>query len=321
MKKIFFLALFANLFLNYFFTVGQNKNTVQANNPIGLGIAEHRDFVLSTGDLVVCGDDQVFVLNGDAAKKGEVKYKWKWRASEAKEELPASYQGLLATLDECKPVDHHTKLLITSSGGATILLDIASKKVLFYAKTPMAHSADLLPNNRIGVANSTHVSGNSLEIYDIGKNEQVIYKDSLYSGHGIVWDDASKQLLALGFDELRIYELANWSSSEPKLHLVKSYKLPDEGGHDLSKVDKEHFLVSTHHGVWVFDTEKELFEPFVPLATHVNVKSANYDRNSDNLVFTIAEESWWTFNIYGENPKIKLHIPSVKLYKVRTVSN
>ncbi|SKB28474.1 hypothetical protein SAMN05660226_00383 [Parapedobacter luteus] len=298
MNKMFFITLFVGLFIHISCIAG--------------------DGVLQAGDLIACGDDQVFILDGKAAEKNVVKCKWTWRASESKNQLPAAYQPLLATLDECKPVDGNTKLLITSSSGATVLLDIASKKVLFYAKTPMAHSADLLPGNRIAVANSTHELGNSLEIYDIGTSERVIYKDSLYSGHGVVWNESRKQLLALGFDELRAYELVNWSSEKPALKLVKSYKLPDDGGHDLSKVDESHFIVSTHHHVWLFhDTGEGFFEPFTPLANRVNVKSANYNQDTGKLVYTIAEQSWWTFNIYGQTPAFTLPIPSIRLYKVR----
>lgn len=314
MKRTFFLVLFFILSLNYSFTACKEESGYIPELPS----PEDGAFVLRRGDLIACGDDQVLILKGEAADRNVVEYTWSWRASESKHELPAEYQTLLAALDDCKPVDDNTKLLVTSSSGATVLLDIASKKVLFYAKTPMAHSADLLPNDRIAVASSTHVLGNSLEIYDLGKIEQVIYKDSLYSGHGVVWDESSKQLLALGFDELRIYELVDWSSERPTLKLVKSYKLPDDGGHDLSKVDDSRFLVTTHHGVWLFNhTDGGVFEPFAPLANRVNVKSANYISDTAKLVYTIAEQSWWTFNIYGENPMFTLHIPSVKLYKVR----
>ncbi|SEK27143.1 DUF6528 family protein [Parapedobacter koreensis] len=309
MEKIRFIIFFVGLL---------SHSSLTAGNFLNMGSYRGDDFVLHAGDIVACGDDQVIILSGDAAGKNAVEYRWSWRASESKDQLPAAYQPLLATLDDCKPVDNNTKLLITSSSGATVLLDIASKKVLFYAKTPMAHSADLLPNNRIAVANSTHALGNSLEIYEVGKNEQVIYKDSLYSGHGVVWDASSKQLLALGFNDLRVYELVDWSSEKPTLRLVKSHKLPNEGGHDLSKVDESRFLVTTHHGVWLFNNTGEgLFEPFAPLADRVNVKSAYYQSDTGKLVFTIAEQSWWTFNIYGENPMFTLHIPSVKLYKVR----
>lgn len=281
--------------------------------------AQGDDFRPEPGDLVACGEDQVFILAKNDAYKGSVNYRWKWKVSDAEKQLPKAYQQLLAILDECKPVDNGTKLLLTASSGATVLLDIATKKVLFYAKTPMAHSADLLPGGRIAVANSTHQQGNSLEIYDLKYPEKVLYRDSLYSGHGVVWDAKHKQLLALGFDELRIYELVDWTSNKPKLALLKTYKLPDEGGHELSNIDNTQFLVSTHHGVWTFDLQKGLFEPFTPLAKRVNIKSANYNNESKTLLYTVAEESWWTFNIYGENPTFKLHIPEVKLYKVRVV--
>lgn len=281
--------------------------------------AQSDNFKPEPGDLVACGEDQVFILAKNDAYKGQVNYRWKWKVSDAEKQLPKAYQQLLAILDDCKPVDNGTKLLLTASSGATVLLDIATKKVLFYAKTPMAHSADLLPGGRIAVANSTHQQGNSLELYDMKYPEKPLYRDSLYSGHGVVWNQTNKQLLALGFDELRVYEPVNWTGNKPSLALLKTYKLPDEGGHELSSIDNTQFLISTHHGVWTFDLRKELFEPFTPLAERVNIKSTNYNNESKMLLYTVAEESWWTFNIYGENPTFKLHIPTVKLYKVRVV--
>lgn len=83
---------------------------------------------------------------------------------------------------------------------------------------------------------STSVEGNSLELYDIQKPEQVLFKDSLYSGHGTVWQESNETLYALGFDELRAYSLKDWETSSPSLHLEKVWKTPIERGHDLIAV-------------------------------------------------------------------------------------
>lgn len=187
----------------------------------------------SASDIIfVCGDDKVQMIDLSKSNGEQVAIMWQWAAKEATD-IPAAYQKMLATLDECKPFEKNTKLMLTSSGGATVVLDIKTKKVFFYAKTPMAHSAEILPNNRIVVANSTHSKGNSIELYDINKPEKVICKDSLYSGHGVVWNKKNKKLYALGYDELREYTLQNWESDSPALELNRYWKLPDEGGHDL----------------------------------------------------------------------------------------
>jgi len=273
--------------------------------------------LMKVGDLVACGDDKIVILDGDSAKRSVVSYKWRWQVNEAKDQLPDGYIKLLSTLDDCKPIAYNSRLLVTASSGASILLDIASKKVLWYAKTPMAHSAESLPGGRIAVVNSTHQKGNSLELYDNRQPEKVLFKDSLYSGHGVVWNEHRKALLVLGYDELRVYQLSDWKSSEPKLTKVKTFPLPSKGGHELAAVDENHCLVSAHNNVWLVDLRNGVFNPFLPLNNKENIKSANYNATTKALVYTIAEESWWTYHIYGENPSFKLHIPEIKLYKVR----
>lgn len=66
--------------------------------------------------------------------------------------LPPQYQKLLVPLDECKPVRTNTQLLLTSSGGGAILLDRKTRRPLFHAQVPMAHSAEMLAGERIVVA-------------------------------------------------------------------------------------------------------------------------------------------------------------------------
>lgn len=275
--------------------------------------------ILRPGDLVVCGDDKILVYDGSAAHAGEATLTWSWLASEAKGQLPDEYFSMLRSLDDCKPVRDNSQLLITSSSGATLLLDIASKRILFYAKTPMAHSADLLPGGRIAVANSTHVGGNSLELYDERTPEKVLYKDTLYSGHGAVWVTERQELFALGFDSLLVYRQRDWDTNRPKLEKIQAYPLPDDGGHDLSPTSSGHLLVSTHHHVWLAAMQTGEFVPFEPLKDHVNIKSANYDATTGALVYTIAEESWWTHHVYGVNPDFRIEIPDMRAYKVRVV--
>src|SRR5690606_27405576 len=76
--------------------------------------------ILRSGDLVVCGDDKIYVYDGAAARAGETKLTWSWQASEAKGQLPEAYFDMLRSLDDCKPVRGNTQLLITSSSDATL---------------------------------------------------------------------------------------------------------------------------------------------------------------------------------------------------------
>ena len=268
-------------------------------------------------EIMVCGDDTLLIIDEKESDGADVKVVWSWKVADVASQIPEIYQKYLKPLDECKPVDGGKNLLVTSSNGGVVLIERATKKCLFYAYAPMAHSADALPGGLIAVALSTNAKGNSIELYDRNKPEQVLYKDSLFSGHGAVWNDTRQRLYALGYDELREYSLVSPNTSSPSLKLEKKWTIPGIGGHDLFPVSDGELLVSEHHGVHSFDIASEKFTPFEPLAHAENIKSVNYNKSTKRLMYTIAEESWWTFNIYLKNPDKTLNIPGIKLYKVR----
>lgn len=270
-------------------------------------------------EMIVCGDDKVYIIDEKNSDGTNIKIVWQWQVAESRSQLPDVYQKYLNTIDECKSVDGNTKLLITSSNGGVLLLERKTKKCLFYARVPMAHSADLLPDQKIAVALSTHAQGNSIEIYDIRQPEKVLFKDALHSGHGAVWMSERNRFYALGFNELREYSLKNWNTSSPELKLEKTWEIPVKSGHDLFCVSKNELLISGHEGVCSFDIEQEQFTPFKPLQSVHNVKSVNYIAETNYLCYTKAEESWWTHNIYLENPNKTLTIPEMKIYKVRVI--
>ena len=267
--------------------------------------------------LAICGGNEVKIIDLSKSNGREINEVWSWNIEDGIEGLPAEYSKYLMPLDECKFVDSNKKLLLTSSHSAVVLLDIKSRKCDFYARVPMAHSADLLPNNRIAVALSTNKAGNSLEIYDISQPEKVLWRDSLYSGHGAVWHAERESLYALGYDVLREYKLKDWSTDAPALELVASTPIPVKSGHDLVKVDNERMLISGHEGVMWFDVESKEFSPFEPLKDTHNVKSVNYNHKLNRLIYTKGEVSWWTHNIYQMNPDKTITIYRMNVYKVR----
>lgn len=267
--------------------------------------------------IAVCGGNEVKIIDIEKSDGTNLHEVWSWRIDEPTDGLPADYAKYLNPLDECKFVDNNRKLLLTSSHSGVVLLDLKSRRNLFYARVPMAHSADLLPRNRVAVALSTHDKGNSLEIYDIAQPEKVLYRDSLYSGHGAVWHAERESLYALGYDVLREYKLRNWESDQPSLEMVASWPIPVTSGHDLVKVDAERMLLSGHEGVYWFDVESGQYPPFEPLKDTHNIKSVNYNAKSGRLIYTKAEISWWTHHIYQENPDKVLTIDSMNIYKVR----
>ena len=101
-------------------------------------------------EIIFCGDDTVIIIDDKASDSTDVKLNWSWKVSEVSD-LPADYQKLMIPTDECKPVDGNSKILITSSGGGVVLVDRETKKTLFYARVPMAHSAEMLPGDRKSV--------------------------------------------------------------------------------------------------------------------------------------------------------------------------
>lgn len=270
-----------------------------------------------TDEIIACGDDQVIIFKHNRTSDSTVNVVWRWNVADAID-LPPEYQKYMIPTDECKSIEGN-RILITSSGGGVALVDRESKKCIFYTYSPMAHSAELLPGNRIAVTLSTDPKGNSIELYDINKSEKVIFKDSLFSGHGVVWMEAIERLFVLGYDELRSYSLEIWDSENPKLNLTEKWTLPDNGGHDLAYVSDSSLILTTSNTVWKFNAVSEHFTPFELLMDVGNVKSVNYNEETGELIYTKGEINWWTHNIYCKNPDKVYNVPDIKLYKVRVI--
>lgn len=267
-------------------------------------------------EIVAGGDDQVIVIDFETSDTSNLNIVWSWNAGEATD-LPEVYREYIRSVDDCKSVDDNKKILLTSSSGAAVVVDRKSKRALFYAHVPNAHSAEWLPHNRIVVALSTSEGGNSIELYDMDQSDVVLFKDSLYSGHGVVWISETEKLFALGFNELREYSLKNWDTKNPELQLEKSWQIPGTSGHDLMSVSDSRLLLTTREGVWNFDVPTEVFSPFAPLETEKDVKSVYFDEKRERLIYTKAEISWWTHHIYCRNPDKIISVPDIRLYKVR----
>ncbi|MDR0582070.1 MAG: WD40 repeat domain-containing protein [Prevotellaceae bacterium] len=274
--------------------------------------------------LITCGQDQLYILDAQTSNGQELNIVWRWKLADAASQLPTAYMNYMKTLDDCKSVDDNTKLLMTSStGGGVLLLERSTKKCLFYAHAPQAHSADLLPNGKIVVALSTTEQGNSIEVYDINKPEEVLFRDELHGAHGAVWMAARNRFYALGSSVLREYSLKNWGSNTPELILEKEWSVPLGNGHDLSAVNSNTFLVSSNSSasfagkVYLFEIDTGKFTLFEPEILSGDIKSVNYIQETGWLVYTQAEENYWTENIYMINPTKKLTIPGYRMYKVR----
>lgn len=276
-------------------------------------------------EVFACGDGQVRAYEIDDGKPRET---WRWTAAEA-EDLPALYrERLFRSIDECKSVDGGKSILVTSSSDGVVLIDRATRAVRFRARSPMAHSAEILPGGRLAVALSTHKDGNRLEVYDLSKNEQPLFHLEMYSGHGAVWDAHRDRLFALSFDKIQAFSLKDWDSPAPGLTETQRWTLPGEqGGHDLTRDPKTgKYLVTTADAAWWFDPdaqpEANAFSPFPALNPAEDVKSL--ELSPRRAVWVQAEESWWAFGFTvadrdGQNPR-RVDVPNLHLYKVRWAS-
>lgn len=267
--------------------------------------------------LLVCGGDEVFVIDVSEADQGEIKKLWSWRAASS-EGLPEALRKRFATTDECKPLPDGS-ILIASSGGACARVDRATGKTLWYASVPNAHSIEALSGRRVLAAASTATEGNRLILFDLSRSEHRLWEDELYSAHGVVRDAGRQCVWALGFDELRRYELADWTTDSPSLRCVKTFKTPDEGGHDLQAVPgSDDLVLTTHGGVWRFDREKKEFRPDDAFGKLIQVKCVSHHPTGGRVaVVQASEETWWTDTIRLTNPDGKIVLPGEKIYKVR----
>ena len=269
-------------------------------------------------ELILCGWDEVFVLATNGSGSFATNKVWSWKASDS-DGLPAHLRDKFRTTDECKPFDGGRKILIVSSGGGIALVERATKKTLFHAFVGNAHSAELLPNNRVVVAGSRHAQGNCLAVFDLNQPEKILYTETLDSGHGVIWDDSRRLLWALGYDQLKALQLKDWETTHPKLETAATYRLPDRSGHDLQSVPKsDDLLVTTHRNVFLFDREKKAFRPHPDLGGKREVKSVTLHPRTGRMVYVQAEgTNWWSGGIRMLQPAGELRLPGERLYKAR----
>jgi len=239
-------------------------------------------------------------------------------------ELPADMKGLFRTTDECKPLDGGRKLLITSSGGAAVLVTREGKRLLFYGRAANAHSADLLPRGRIAVAASRDSGGrgDSLIIFDPLPSNRELWREPLPSGHGAVWDVKRRLLWALGDTELKAYQLRDWETGNPKLALAATVELPEPGGHDLAALGTTPLMtVTTGRRCWLFDRDKRSFSPHPTLSEHPGVKSISVHPVTGQLVYVQAEgREWWAERLRFLDPAKIVHTAGEHYYKARWVA-
>jgi hypothetical protein len=268
--------------------------------------------------LVLCGWDEVFLVDLPDVAKGKIEKLWQWRATDRKE-LPEAVRGSFRTTDDCKPVDGGAKILISSSSGGCALVERPSGRVLWHAVVPNAHSLERLPRGRVIAASSADAKGNRLVLFDLSRPDRPVWETPLPSAHGVLWDEKRQCLWALGLAELRCYEPKDWASQKPSLTVKASYPLPDEGGHDLQAVPQSSDLaVTTGRHVYLFDREQRRFRLHPELGGKANVKCVSVHPVSGRTAFVQGgSKAWWSDTIGLLSPAGEVRLPGERLYKVR----
>jgi hypothetical protein len=271
-------------------------------------------------ELILCGWDEVFIVRLKPGTDGEWKKIWSWKASERKE-LPDSVKSRLGTTDECKLVEGGKSVLVTSSGGAVVLIEKETGRVSFYALAANAHSADILPGGRLAVAASHEPdgSGDRLIVFDLSVPGKEICSAALPWGHGAVWDEKRQVLWALGDQDIRVFRIENRESGKPFLERLEVIELPESGGHDLYPVPGSTWLsVTTGGHCWLFERDRKIFKLHPYLADSANVKSISVNQSTGQLAWIGAEgDNWWAQRVHLLNPAQNLLFPGMHLYKAR----
>ena len=207
--------------------------------------------------FLVCGDSKIMMVDLAASGDSTPEIVWDWDAHRA-EDLPEHYRKeKFNSIDECKAVNSGNQILISSSSGAVAIIEKNSKSVSFYAEVPNAHSVELLPGNMLAAAASTAENGNKIIIYDLNQSGKILFTDSLYSAHGLVWDNERKSLYALGYDVLREYKLLN----QKELKKINEWTIPGISGHDLQMGSgNDKLFITENLGAWYFDLREHSFK-------------------------------------------------------------
>ncbi|MDH7571677.1 MAG: DUF6528 family protein, partial [Armatimonadota bacterium] len=146
-----------------------------------------------------------------------------------------------------------------------------------------------------------------------------LFHTELPWGHGVVWDRGRRVLWALGNEDIRVYELAEWDTPAPSLRRTALIPLPESGGHDLQPVPGTDLLsVTTGRHVWLFNRDRRTFAPHPELADLPGVKCVSVHPKTGRLVYVQQEgANWWAERLHFLRPQETLHLPGEHLYKAR----
>lgn len=279
---------------------------------------DENDLSYLKGSVIVCGDDKIYIVSYPVLSKDTIpEILWKWEAKFA-DDLPfEEHKRKFYSIDDCKCDFNKKEMLVSSSSGAIAIISIIDKKILFQADVPNAHSIEVLGNGKIAAAASTNPNGNKIMLFDRNSNSP-FFEDSLYSAHGLVWDGFRNSLFALGYDVLREYELMDTGDL---LKEINSWEIPGISGHDLQMGPDGSFLFLTEQtGAWKFSLKNHEFSKIDDFPDARNIKSINQNVEGQ-FIYTVPEDSWWTYHVLFFNPVRSLSFPDIRVYKTRLIND
>jgi len=228
------------------------------------------------GEIYCCGGRDVWLLNVEQARADPTRRVWSWRAGDSPQIRP-EHRAWFGAMDECKPVMGGRAVLVSSSSaGGVALIRRRDKACLFYCGGRNAHSAELIGDDL--VAGAFSFRSDHLRLYRLGGEALPARRDwlmKLPGAHGVVWDRAREVLWALGSAELLKLKVNRPEPGDEKAsaEVLKRWKLPRPGGHDLFPLDDRRLAVTVGRGVYTFDAATEAFAPMKELAGKAAVKS------------------------------------------------
>jgi len=279
--------------------------------------------------LIFCGDQYIYII--DAQKAYSSRYQnaviESWNAASIADTIGLS-ENLCKYLTDCKPVNDGKDLLVTSYNGWSILLNLETMDVPFYTINSFgAHSADLLPNDRVAVACAN--PGNQIQVYDLDTPNKIISSVQISGAQGVAWDADLNLLFAINQESLNSYRLVDWSSNHPSLELVASVPTPKKGMKDLTVVSSNTLCVAGA-GSYIYNISDNTFTEMTQFSSSKVLNSMNYNGKTGEVWYTDAtvpagRAIWstrslsYSNNVNGSGGASEISISDLDVYAVRVL--
>lgn len=281
--------------------------------------------LLVSGGNYVSAVQPALIPDGEDYRQGII---WDFDARDVAYKLGLT-KDAMDHLDDCKPIDGNTRILATSSHNWALIVTYDRKRQVEFwtAKSNNAHSAEVLPGNKVVVACSNPCD--QLQLYDRSRSNEVLHSVSLPSAHGVVWNDKRQRLYAIGKQKLGIYRLEGADTDTPKLVEEASVKTPKSSTHDLSPVDENTLCVSGRDS-YLFNLDTREFTPLTQFNGRTSIKSVNYNVGTNEAWYTDSTDpegdySWSTQTVHhtpdpmGTADDYTFRTNNYNLYKVRVL--